>query len=51
MANYKIKYIFIDDIDADTKEEAIEIFENFIYNTEDYNPDIVTIEKNKNETI
>ena len=22
MANYKIKYIFIDDIDADTKEEA-----------------------------
>ena len=50
MSRYKIKYTFIDDIVADTKEKAIEIFENFIYNTEDYNPDIVTIEENEDET-
>jgi len=45
MKKYKIKYTFIDDIVADTKDKAIEIFENFIYNTEDYSPDIVTIEE------
>ena len=45
MKKYKIKYTFIDDIVADTKDRAIEIFENFIYNTEDYSPDIVTIEE------
>ena len=49
MSRYKIKYTFIDDIVADTKEKAIEIFENFIYNTEDYNPDIVTIEENEDD--
>ena len=47
MKEYKIKYTFIDDIIADTKEEAIEIFENFVYNTEHYDPDIVTIEENE----
>ena len=47
MAEYKIKYTFIDDIVADTKEKAIEIFENFVYNTEHYDPDIVTIEENE----
>jgi len=47
MSEYKIKYTFIDDIIADTKEEAIEIFENFVYNTEHYDPDIVTIEENE----
>ena len=45
MKKYKIKYTFIDDIVADTKDKAIEIFENFIYNTEDCSPDIVTIEE------
>ncbi len=50
MKKYKIKYTFIDDIVADTKDKAIEIFENFIYNTEDYSPDIVTIEEKDNES-
>ena len=49
MSAYKIKYTFIDDIVADTKEKAIKIFENFIYNTEDYSPDIVTIEEEDDE--
>ena len=49
MTKYKIKYTFIDDIVADTKDKAIEIFENFIYNTEDYSPDIVIIEEIDNE--